>query len=39
MPTKEELELADKLYESKYSKPEWNLLRFPSKYFEEDIKR
>jgi len=37
MPIKEELELMDKLYESKYSKPEWNLLRFPSKYFEEHL--
>jgi len=39
LPSKEELNLARKLYNAKYSKPEWNLLRFPSKYFEEDINR
>ncbi|MEM4970484.1 MAG: hypothetical protein QXE01_04445 [Sulfolobales archaeon] len=38
MSMREEIGLADKLYESKYSKSEWNLLRFPSKYFEEYIK-
>lgn len=34
VPSKSELDLAQKLYEIKYSRPEWNLLRFPSKYFE-----
>ncbi|MCY0860574.1 MAG: biotin/lipoate A/B protein ligase family protein [Sulfolobaceae archaeon] len=33
VPTKEEIELAERLYEKKYSKPEWNLLRLPSSYF------
>lgn len=37
LPSKEELDLAQKLYEVKYSRPEWNLLRFPSKYFEENM--
>ncbi len=37
LPSKEELNLAQKLYDTKYSKPEWNLLRFPSKYFEETM--
>jgi lipoate-protein ligase A len=34
VPGKDEVELARRLYEVKYSKPEWNLLRFPHSYFE-----
>ncbi|MBD6955606.1 MAG: lipoate--protein ligase family protein [Thermoplasmata archaeon] len=35
IPTKDELDLADELYRIKFSTPEWNLLRFPSSYFEK----
>ncbi|MEM4141452.1 MAG: biotin/lipoate A/B protein ligase family protein [Thermoplasmata archaeon] len=38
IPTKEELDLADRLYKVKFSTPEWNLLRFPSNYFEKFLK-
>ncbi|MUM65134.1 lipoate--protein ligase family protein [Acidianus infernus] len=34
LPTTDEIKLAEELYEKKYSKPEWNLLRLPSSYFE-----
>ncbi|WP_440059735.1 lipoate--protein ligase family protein [Thermogladius sp. 4427co] len=39
LPSAYELELARRLYEAKYSRPEWNLLRMPSRIFrvETDI--
>lgn len=35
IPTRSELDLAEELYRIKFSTPEWNLLRFPSSYFEK----
>lgn len=34
VPSRAELEMAKELYERKYSKPEWNLMRYPHKHFE-----
>ena len=35
MPSRLELEIADKLYEEKYTRREWNLERKPASYFRE----
>ncbi len=34
LPSREEIDLARRLYEAKYSRAEWNLLRMPHSYFE-----